>query len=168
MGLYITITIGILRGGFGVLWRRLRMTIILICGMFIEVLDNISGPQSLYCKRITAWQMQAEPLPLFTVALPLGDKQALICRLRGIKLHLKFSDLSKEWPPLSDQLTLISTLDVSAGVNCKNRPEGASETFQMKCWGGLWVQRAVDMWVPACWAPKDPTVGLVKEGTADV
>lgn len=117
MGLYIVITIGILHGGFGVLWRRLRMTIILICGMFIEVLDNISGPQSLYCKRITAWQMQAEPPPLFTVALPLGDMQALICRLRGIKLHLKFSDLSKEWPPLLDRLTPIST----SGCVCRSK-----------------------------------------------
>lgn len=117
MGLYITITIAILHGGFAVLWRRLWMTIILIRGMFIEVLDNISGPQSLYCKRITAWQMQAELLPLFTVALPLGDTQALICRLRGIKLHLKFSDLSKEWPPLLDQLTLISTF----GCVCRSK-----------------------------------------------
>lgn len=30
------------------------------------------------------------------------------------------------------------------------------------------MQRAVDMLAPAFWAQKDPAVGLVKEGTADV
>lgn len=49
---------------------------------------------------------------------------------------------------------------MSAGVNGKNRLEGASEKFQIKCQGGLRVLRAVDMLAPAFW---DPPVGLVKE-----
>ena len=57
---------------------------------------------------------------------------------------------------------------MSAGVNGKNRLEGASEKFQIKCRGGLWVQRAVDMLAPVFWAQKDPAVGSVKGGTADV
>lgn len=50
----------------------------------------------------------------------------------------------------------------------KTVSEGASEKFQIKCRGGLWVQHVVDMLAPAFWAPKDPAVGSAKEGTADV
>lgn len=59
-------------------------------------------------------------------------------------------------------------METSAGINGKNRSGRASEKFQIKCQGGLWVQRAVDMLAPAFWAQKDPAVGSVKEGTAAV
>lgn len=59
-------------------------------------------------------------------------------------------------------------MEASAGINGKNSLEGASEKFQIKCWCGLWVQFEVNMLAPVFWAQKDPAVGLVKEGTADV
>lgn len=163
---------GITFQGFIVLcWCR-RVTIIPICGVFLELLDDVYlWLQSLYdfCTvkeqpRKYGWR----PRPLFTVALYLGDTQAWYADRRhaGIKLHLKFSDPSKEWVPLLDRFTYMfqkwSSPFGNVWANCKNRSEGASEKLQIKCWGGLWVQRAVDVLAPAFWAHKDCAVGSVK------
>lgn len=52
----------------------------------------------------------------------------------GLKLHLKFSDPSKEWLPLSDRFTRVSATEFPFGNVC-SRENGKNRSGGI-VWGG--------------------------------